>query len=82
VVIEDQADDFTTLSKETDDADLWIRCPYCDSPQNFTLKGFYVKRKDDFKAVLPKEKTLEILRKYGCENQIEEVMQWQRENRK
>ena len=53
VVIEDQADDFTTLSKETDDADLWIRCPYCDRPQNFTLKGWQKKRGDDFVPTPP-----------------------------
>ena len=33
-------DDFTNLVAETDDADLWVRCPECDTPQNFTLKGW------------------------------------------
>jgi len=53
VVVEDQPDDFTELSRETDDADLWIRCPHCGRPQNFTLKGWQRKRAEDFVPVPP-----------------------------
>jgi hypothetical protein len=53
-IIDDKPDDFTELSRETDDADLWIRCPYCDSPQNFTLKGFQRSRTDEFVPKPPK----------------------------
>lgn len=54
VVIDDKPDDFTELSRETDDADLYIRCPFCDKPQNFTLKGWQRKRTDDFIPTPPK----------------------------
>lgn len=45
-------------------------CPCCGGRQQFEL---HKSRGDDFKAVLPRAKVLEILTKHGCEGQIEDV---------
>ena len=69
-----QPDDFTMLMEETDKGELTVACPCCGGRQNFTLKGWSVKRGDDFQATLPRSKVREILTKYGCADQLDEVM--------
>ncbi len=54
VIVEDKPDDFTVLSRETDEGELWIRCPHCNCPQNFTLKGWQRPRPDSFVPTPPK----------------------------
>lgn len=50
----DIGDDFTELVKETDNADLWVVCPFCEKPQLFTRPGWTRRRDDDFTPTPPK----------------------------
>lgn len=66
-----EGDDFTQVMKETDEAELHVACPHCGGVQAFV---WHREREEDFRARLPRETVLAILRKYGCEQQIDEVM--------
>lgn len=50
---EEVPDDFTMLMEETDKGELHVTCPCCGQSQNFTIKGWQVRREEDFQATLP-----------------------------
>ena len=67
---------FAAFMATTNEQKLSVRCPFCGTRQRFI---FHHLRTAEFQAVLPREKVLEILKKHGAENQIEEAMAWQRQ---
>lgn len=52
---------------------VW-RCPACDGAQTWEWEHWSYRRPEHFKGRLPRAQVLEILRKYGCEEQVDEVM--------
>lgn len=68
--------DFDEAYEKTDQRELHVNCPCCGTSHIWNWKAFdeqSMTRPENFTARLPREKVLEILTKYGCEGQIEEV---------
>lgn len=64
--------------QQTDQRELHVNCPCCGRSHIWNWRVWDVEemtRPNEFQATLPRETVREILKRHGCEDRLEEVMQ-------